>query len=162
MGLLGRTILKEIVSGAFLGTLLFTFVLFLQRVSLLFEQLVRGAASASATGYLFALILPFTLTFTVPLGVMVGVLIALSRMSSDGEITAMRAGGIASRKVMTPVILFATLGMMITGACSLWLTPWSIRETFRVLNQLAAAQMTADIQPRVFAEQLPQSRRWRW
>ena len=93
MGLLGRTILKEIVSGAFLGTLLFTFVLFLQRVSLLFEQLVRGAASASATGYLFALILPFTLTFTVPLGVMVGVLIALSRMSSDGEITAMRAGG---------------------------------------------------------------------
>ena len=155
MGLLGRTILKEIVSGALLGTLLFTFVLFLQRVSLLFEQLVRGAASASATGYLFALILPFTLTFTVPLGVMVGVLIALSRMSSDGEITAMRAGGIASRKVMTPVILFATLGMMVTGACSLWLTPWSIRETFRVLNQLAAAQMTADIQPRVFAEQFP-------
>ena len=155
MGLLGRTILKEIVSGSVLGTLLFTFVLFLQRVSLLFEQLVRGAASASATGYLFALILPFTLTFTIPLGVMVGVLIALSRMSSDGEITAMRAGGIASRKVMTPVVLFATFGMIVTGACSLWLTPWSIRETYRVLNQLAAAQMTADIQPRVFAEQFP-------
>ena len=67
----------------------------------------------------------------------------------------MRAGGIASRKVMTPVVLFATLGMIVTGACSLWLTPWSIRETYRVLNQLAAAQMTADIQPRVFAEQFP-------
>ena len=156
MGLLGRTILKEIISGAFLGTVLFTFVLFLQRVfSLLFEQLVRGAASPSTTGYLLALVLPFALTFTLPLGVLTGVLIALSRMSSDGEITAMRAGGIPSRRVLTPVILFSTFGMLLTAACSLWLTPWSIRETYRVLNQLASAQMTAEIQRGVFAEQFP-------
>ena len=155
MGLLGRSILREIISGAFLGTVLFTFVLFLQRVNLLFEQLVRGSASISTVGYLLLLIIPFTLTFTLPLGVLAGVLIALSRMSSDGEITAMRAAGIPSRKVLTPVILFSVFGMLLTAACSLWLTPWSIRETYRVLNQLAAAQMTADIQGGVFAEQFP-------
>ena len=115
MGLLGRSILREIISGAFLGTVLFTFVLFLQRVNLLFEQLVRGSASISTVGYLLMLIIPFTLTFTLPLGVLAGVLIALSRMSSDGEITAMRAAGIPSRKVLTPVILFSVFGMFFDG-----------------------------------------------
>ncbi len=155
MGLLGRSILREIISGSFLGTLLFTFVLFLRQVNILFEQLVRGSASAPTVGYLLLLILPFALTFTLPLGVLAGVLIALSRMSSDGEITAMRAAGIPSRRVLTPVILFSVFGMLLTAACSLWLTPWSIRETYRVLNQLAAAQMTAEIQGGVFAEQFP-------
>ena len=45
--------------------------------------------------------------------------------------------------------------MMITGAMSMWLTPLSIRETYKLLNKLIAAQLTAEIQPRVFAEQFP-------
>jgi lipopolysaccharide export LptBFGC system permease protein LptF len=37
----------------------------------------------------------------------------------------------------------------------LWLTPWSIRERYRVENQLIAGQLTADVQARVFEEQFP-------
>lgn len=155
MGLLGRSIFREVVAGAGLGTLLFSFVLFLQRISLLFEQLVRGAASGWTVGYLFLLVVPFTLMMTLPVGVLVGVLIGLSRMSSDGEIIAMRAAGVPGRRVLWPVMTFAILGSLVTGACSLYLTPYSIRETVRVLNQIIADQMTAEIQPRVFAEQFP-------
>ncbi len=46
--------------------------------------------------------------------------------------------------------------MLVTAAASLWLTPWSIGERFRIANQLAASQLTADVQPRVFAEQFPE------
>src|SRR5262249_57042673 len=84
--LLARSIFREVASNALLGTVLFTFVLFLQRVGKLFEILVRSSAPPSTVGYLFGLAIPFTLTFTVPFGVLVGVLIALSRMSSDGDI----------------------------------------------------------------------------
>ena len=94
MGLLSRSIFREIVAGAGLGTLLFSFVLFLQRISLLSEQLVRGSATAATVGYIFLLALPFTLMMSVPVGLLVGVLIGLSRMSSDGEIIAMRAAGV--------------------------------------------------------------------
>src|SRR5207237_8953922 len=93
MFLLSRASFREVFSSALLGTILFTFVLFLQRVGRLFEILVRSSAPPKTVGYLFALAIPFTLTFTVPLGVLVGVLIALSRMSRNGEITAMRAAG---------------------------------------------------------------------
>ncbi len=155
MGLLSRSIFREVLAGAGLGTLLFSFVLFLQRISLLFEQLVRGAASSSTVGYLFLLVMPFTLMMTLPVGVLVGVLIGLSRMSSDGEIIAMRAAGVPGRKVLGPVMVFAVIGTLLTAACSLYLTPYSIRETVRILNQIIADQMTAEIQPRVFAEQFP-------
>ena len=155
MGLLSRAIFREVTSSALLGTVLFTFVLFLQRVGKLFEILVRSSAPPKTVGYLFSLAIPFTLTFTVPLGVLVGVLIALSRMSSDGEITAMRAAGVASRKVIAPVLTFATLATLITATASLWLTPYSTTKTYKILNQLVAAELTAEVQPRVFEEQFP-------
>src|SRR5712692_9155464 len=153
--LISRSIFREVTSSALLGTLLFTFVLFLQRVGRLFEILVRSSAPPPTVAYLFGLAIPFTLTFTVPLGVLVGVLIALSRMSSDGEVTAMRAAGVPSRKVMAPVLLFATLATLVTASASLWLTPYSTWKTYRILNQLVAAELTAEVQPRVFEEQFP-------
>jgi LPS export ABC transporter permease LptF/LPS export ABC transporter permease LptG len=155
MGILSRAVFREIFSSAFLGTVLFTFVLFLQRAGKSFELLVRSSATLSTVGYLFALILPFTLTFTLPVGALVGILIALSRMSSDGEIIGMRAAGVPSRRVVTPVLGVAVFFTLITAACSLWLTPWSIRQTYRLLNRLAAEELTAEVQPRVFEEQFP-------
>ena len=95
------------------------------------------------------------LTFTIPVGVLVGTLIALSRMSADAEVTAMRASGLSSRRLLRPVLGFALAGTMITAAMSTWLTPFSIRQTYKVLNKLIAAQLTAEIQERVFAEQFP-------
>lgn len=155
MGLLARSVFREITAGAVVGTMLFTFVLFLERTRLLFEPLVRGSATPSTVGYLCLLVLPFVLMFTIPVGVLVGVLIGLSRMSSDGEIIALRAAGVSTRRLMAPVVVFAMFGVGVTAACSIWINPWAVRETVRVLNQLAADQMTAEIQPRVFAEQFP-------
>ncbi|HTB20890.1 MAG TPA: LptF/LptG family permease, partial [Bryobacteraceae bacterium] len=155
MGLLFRAIFREVAKSAIFGAALFTFVLFLQRVGKLFEILVRSSASVGTVAHLFALAIPFTLSFTMPLGVLVGVLIALSRMSSDGEIVAMRAAGVPSRKVIAPVLLFATFAMLVTFTASLWLTPYATWRTFKVLNRLSAAELTSEVQPQVFNEDFP-------
>src|ERR1700680_1081728 len=151
MGLLFRAIFREVASSAVLGAILFTFVLFLQRVGKLFEILVRSTAPPATVAHLFALAIPFTFTFTLPFGVLVGILIALGRMSSDGEITAMRAAGVPSRKVIAPVMTFALLMTMLAGMASVWWTPAAQIETYRMLNRIAAEQLTAEIQPHVFA-----------
>jgi LPS export ABC transporter permease LptF/LPS export ABC transporter permease LptG len=155
MGLLFRAIFREVSKSAIFGAALFTFVLFLQRVGKLFEILVRSSASPSTVAHLFVLAIPFTLSFTMPLGVLVGVLIALSRMSADGEIIAMRAAGVPSRKVIPPVLLVATLAMLITFTASLWLTPYAAWKTYKVLNLLSAAELTSEVQPQVFNEDFP-------
>ena len=155
MGLLSRTVFRETLSATLLGILLFTFVLFLKGADRLFELLVRSSADPATVAYLFALVLPPILVFTVPIGILAGLLVCLGRMSTDGEITAMRAAGLPGRRVAPPVLALALLAALGTACCSLWLSPWSYRETNRIAQGLAAQQLTADIAPRVFQEQFP-------
>jgi LPS export ABC transporter permease LptF/LPS export ABC transporter permease LptG len=155
MGILSRTIFREIASSAVLGAILFVFVLFLQKAGQLFSILVSSATTPEMVGYLFLLLLPATMPLTLPLGTLVGTLIGLSRMSSDGEITALRAAGVSARRVTLPVGAFACVAMCLTAYCSLYLTPWCNQEMVRVINQLGAAQLTAELQPRVFDESFP-------
>src|SRR6266403_2989908 len=119
MRLLGRTIFREIFVSAILGAVLFTFVLFLQRARPLFDFLVRTSGTPSTVAYLFSLVLPQALPFTIPLGVLAGTLITLSRMSSDGEITAMRAAGVPGRRVVPAILGFGFLSMAVAAASSL-------------------------------------------
>ncbi len=93
-----RYTFREITSSTLLGILLSTFVIFLQGSGKIFELLVRSSAKPKVAAYVFALTLPKLLPLTIPFGVLVGILIGLGRMSADGEITAMRAAGIPSRR----------------------------------------------------------------
>ncbi|MGA3186819.1 MAG: LptF/LptG family permease [Bryobacteraceae bacterium] len=155
MRLITRTIFREIFVTAMLGAAMFTFVLFLQQAGKLFEFLVRTSGPPKTVAYMFALVLPAMLPFAIPLGVLIGTLITLSRMSTDGEITAMRAAGVPGRRVVPAILLFGFLAMCCAAAASLWLTPWSIREEIRIKNILIASELTADVQARVFEEQFP-------
>jgi LPS export ABC transporter permease LptF/LPS export ABC transporter permease LptG len=157
MRLLSRTLFLEILASAALGCILFTLVLFLDLTRPLFAFLVRDSGSPRRVAELFALVLPQALPYSIPLGVLVATLITLSRMSSDGEITAMRAAGVSGRRVAPPILAFGFLMMLVAAAASLWLTPWSIRERIKIQNQLISGQLTAEVQARVFQEQFPNS-----
>ncbi|HEY7212160.1 MAG TPA: LptF/LptG family permease [Bryobacteraceae bacterium] len=155
MPILSRAIFKEISASALLGTFLFIFVLFLRTIERLSSLLVRMSAPAPVIGKLLLYALPSTLPFALPLGVLVGVLIGLSRMSADSEITAMRASGISSASVLRPVLLFSFSALVITALCSLWLTPLSLHLESKVARNFAAAQLTGNIESRIFDEQFP-------
>ena len=156
MRLLGRYIFREILASAVLGTLLATFIIFLRAADKLFAVLV-GANNASVSTVVELLLwaMPPVLPLTIPFGVLVGILIGLGRMAADGEITAMRAAGVSSRKVIAPVVLFAALGMSVAALASLRLTPLAYRRTTDIVNELLQGQVSAAIEPRVFNESFP-------
>jgi LPS export ABC transporter permease LptG/LPS export ABC transporter permease LptF len=138
-----------------LGCVLFTSVLFLESSRKLFEFVASNSGPAATIAYLFALVLPQSLPFTIPLGVLLGTLVTLSRKSADGEITAMRASGVPGWRVTPAVLAFAVLGLLVAASASIFLKPWSIRDSYRVRNDLVANKLTAEIQPRVFEERFP-------
>ncbi len=155
MRILSRAIFREVFASAFLGTLLFIFVLFLRTIERLSSLLVKTSAPPPVIAKLLLYALPSTLPFALPLGVLVGVLIGLSRMSADSEITAMRAAGISSATVVRPVLLFSFLALTMTALASLWLTPLSLHLESKVARNFAAAQLTGNIESRIFDEQFP-------
>src|SRR6185436_2216336 len=107
--------------------------------------------------YILVLATPPLLPMTIPFGVLVGILIGLGRMSSDGEITAMRAAGISSRLVVAPVLAIAFLATLCAGYSSIRLSPIAWRQTIQIFKKLSASQLTAEIKPRIFEEQFPKT-----
>ena len=107
MRILDRYIVHEIFRHAFLGLIVFTFVLFVPQLVQLMELLVRHSGSGAQIAKLFLYIFPGVLIFTIPMAVLVGVLLGLGRMSADSEIIALSALGVSRQRMLVPVAVSA-------------------------------------------------------
>ncbi len=160
MGILHRYILREVAAASLTGTLLLTIVLFLQRVEPVMELLVGRGAPAAEMLWLFALTVPQAFPFTIPMGVVTGILVALGRLSGDNEVLAMAACGVPRRALVGPVALVATAGLVSCAATTLWLTPWSLREQMRSAETFRIRLAGTEVAPRVFIENYPDHVIW--
>jgi LPS export ABC transporter permease LptF/LPS export ABC transporter permease LptG len=155
MRLIDRYICRQLFSHAFLGLGIFTFVFFVPQLVRLMDLVVRHPGSWSTIGVLFLSTFPDILIFTLPMGVLVGVLIALGRLSADSELIAMSALGMGRNRLLVPVGILAAGATAITFLMTLWLGPLSVR-TFRTLeDRLRAGQASYQVAPRVFDERFP-------
>ncbi|HEY0785410.1 MAG TPA: LptF/LptG family permease, partial [Acidobacteriaceae bacterium] len=153
MRLLNRYILREIVSHALLGAALFTFVLFTRDLGHLLELIIRNTSSAGAVFKIFLFMLPNMFTVTIPMAVLVGVLLGLSRLAADSEITAMRASGIGVWSFVRIASVVAILGWGAGLANTLYLAPHAWASMLALEDQLKNAQASFEVQPRVFYEE---------
>ena len=155
MRIIDRYIFREILSHALLGLGIFTFVIFVPQLVQIMNVVARGTGDAHQIALLFFAAFPRVLTFSVPIGVLVGVLIGLGRMSADSELIAMNSAGIGLRRLLVPVGLLALLATGVTLCMTVWLGPASIH-TMRLLeDRLRSTQASFEIQPRIFNEQFP-------
>ncbi|HET7214078.1 MAG TPA: LPS export ABC transporter permease LptF [Terriglobia bacterium] len=155
MKILTRYIFKEMFAHCLLGLLVFTFVLYVRPLSHVLELVARRSLSPSQIAFLFVLPLPSILVMTIPMAILLGTLIGLSRMAGDSEIIAIRATGIGKGQFVRPVLLFALCGWALTSWMSLFLSPAALRSLEASEASLAATQASYEIQPRVFIEQFP-------
>jgi len=152
MRILTRYILKEVLSHAAIGGAIFTFVLFIRYLPHLLEMIVRNSASLGSIVEIVLFTLPDMLTVTIPMAVLVGILLGLSRLASDSEITAMRASGIGVWSFVRVVSVVAVAGWVISMLNTMVLAPWSASAMRHLEDSLANAQASYEVQPRVFYE----------
>jgi LPS export ABC transporter permease LptF/LPS export ABC transporter permease LptG len=156
MRILTRYILREVTSHALIGVAVFTFVLFTKDLGQLLELVVRNSAPLPSVAEIFLYILPVTLTISLPAGVLVGILIGLSRLAADSEITAMRASGIGVWTFLRVISIFAFAAWILALANGVYLAPQAQAAMARLQDRLKASQVSFEVQPRVFYEGFPQ------
>src|SRR5258706_3032930 len=117
MRILTRYILGEVVSHALIGAAVFTFVLFTRDLGRILELVVRNSAPLPSVAQVFFFTVPVALTYTIPMGVLVGILIGLSRLAADREITAMRASGIGVLTLLR-ILLVLVAGAWLLAPCN--------------------------------------------
>ncbi len=152
MRIFTRYILREVTGYALLGGVLFTFILFMRYLLPLMELFVRGVASPSDLVRLVAFLMPTFLTVTIPMAVLIGILLGLSRLAADSEITAMRASGVGILSFVRIVSIFALLSWVAGLANSLYVAPKAAQALLQYEEQAKTSQATVQVQPRVFYE----------
>ncbi len=152
MRIFTRYILREVVSHALLGGVLFTFVLFMRDLGHILELVVRDSASFTDVLRIFAYLLPNFLIVTIPMAVLVGILLGLSRLAADSEITAMRASGMGALDFVRIVSIVSGLAVALGLFNSLYLAPRSAAATLQLEESLKTTQASFEVQPRVFYE----------
>jgi LPS export ABC transporter permease LptG/LPS export ABC transporter permease LptF len=152
MRLLTRYILREISSHALLGGVLFTFVLFMRDLSKILELVVRNSAGVPDVLRLIAYTLPNAFTVTIPMAILVGILLGLSRLAADSEIVAMRASGMGALSFVRIVSILSLVGLALGLINSIVLAPKAATSLLQLENSLKSAQASFEVQPRVFYE----------
>src|ERR1035441_5538358 len=155
MRILTRYILREVVSHALIGAAVFTFVLFTRDLGRILELVVRNSAPLPSVAEVFFFTVPVALTYTIPMGVLVGILIGLSRLAADSEITAMRASGLGVWTFLRVISIFVVVAWLLALGNSVYIAPRSLAALGQLQDNLKSSQASFEVQPRVFYEGFP-------
>ncbi len=148
-------LLRELGSPFFLGLLIFTFVLLMQWVLDLIEMVISKGVNVTTVLELIVYIMPSFLVLTLPMGVLVATLTAFGRLSTDSEITAMKASGISFYTLYMPVFLFSFGVAATTFFLYADALPWG-NHRFRVaLYELARTKAVVGLKEHVFDTAFP-------
>jgi lipopolysaccharide export system permease protein len=102
--IVSKYVLKEHIGPFTFASTALTSLMLLQYIARRFGDLVGKGLPWRVIGEFFMLSIPFTVAMTLPMAVLVAVLYAFSRLASENEITALKAGGVSMRQLVVPVL----------------------------------------------------------
>ena len=151
MRILNRYISGEILSHALIGGVIFTFILFMKELPRILEMVVHNSSTLVSVVEVILFMMPNFFMITIPMAVLVGVLLGLSRLAADSEIIAMRASGLGIGYFVRVASIVAVGGTLLGLANSLYLAPRA-NQAILMMDKALAMQASYEIEPRVFDE----------
>lgn len=131
-------LLREIALYSAIGLLAVGAVLLTQNLLRQLEDLAALGAHFGDVVAVFLCLLAILGAYAVPVAFLFGVLVAVGRLSSDGEITAMRSLGVSLGQLSIPCLAFGVLVSAASFVLLYDLEPAARRELRSVLSRVAA------------------------
>ena len=115
MKTLPRHLLLDFIGPFLLALFVLTFILLMDKLFLMIDLLVRKGIGVGTVGELILLSLPFTMSVSTPLSMLIAAVMSYGRASQDNEIAAIRTAGIQVFRVFIPVLIagVALAGLMV-------------------------------------------------
>jgi lipopolysaccharide export system permease protein len=151
--ILDRYLLRALIVPFAMGLGVFTSILLIVRILKLVELVVNRGVPIGQILLLFSYILPAFLEVTVPMALLLAILVAFGRLSSDSELIALRAAGISLYRLLIPVAGFALGIAMLTLGLSMYARPWGNSLLRTGLYDVIRTRAVAGIKPRIFNDE---------
>jgi len=156
MNLIHRHIFLNVVltCGASVG--LFGFVLMLgNALKDVLPLVLAGQLAPDSFLRLIVLLVPFVISYALPMGMLTGILLVLGRMSSDREITALRASGLSVAWLSAPILFFALIGVVVAAKINFQYMPTTRLAYQREMVDAVRQNPLNFIVPRTFIRDFP-------
>ena len=150
IGIINFYLFRETLINFGICILIFTFTVLTSQVFKLTEMVINKGFGLLETFKFIAYLVPSLLIFIIPMGLLLGILITLGRMSADGEVIAFKASGISLFQILQPILTVSFIAFLITNLFTLYLSPkanWSLK---RLVFTVAKTKATVGIKERIF------------
>lgn len=105
MRILRNYIIKEFFHSFLLSIVVFTFAFLIGNIIQIANLVINKGVSIISVLKLLFFMIPWLLSFTFPMASLTSVILMFGRLSSDGELTAMKASGISLYRIAFPIIM---------------------------------------------------------
>lgn len=156
MKILDRYVLREHIGPFFFAVTSLTSLMLLQYIARSLGNLVGKGLGWQVILEFMLLSIPFTVAMSLPMGVLVSVLYAFSRLGSENEITALKAGGVSTRSLMNTVLVSATLLALGMVAFNDQVMPWTNHRLATLQLNIAVTKPTFALREQIINEVQPE------
>ncbi len=150
--IIDRYVIRETVAPFFLALVVFTFILQIPPLMDAAKELLEKGVDGWTIVRILATLIPQALGITIPMGLLVGLLIGLGRLSGDREAVALQACGVSLVRLLRPIAVVAIVGWAITMYVMLDMIPAGNRRYQEILHDIVTAKVETEVKPRVFFE----------
>ena len=151
-----KLLYHAIIPPFLIALVVLTFVVAVHELSTLSELLITRDVSMRIILASMSAILPGILIFSLPLSYLIGILIGLTGLSGESQITALRACGVPLHKLLQPILLLGVIVGFATAVLSLVILPQTNDTLRSVKDRISLTTLaTSQIKPRVFNEDFP-------
>jgi lipopolysaccharide export system permease protein len=152
VSILSRYVVKEILSHLF-GVLSVVLGIFLiRRIGVLVDDTAGASVSTGTILHLLGLRTLMALPSLLPVVLYLSVLLGLSRLYRDHEMTALIACGVAPGRVRAAVAAFGVTTAAVVGVLSFYVRPWAAMDFETLRHRAVAAVEMGSMSPGRFYE----------
>ena len=101
-------VLRHVLLVFIVCLVIFTFVLFVGNMLKIIELISQGISGMVIMKFLLYLV-PFMLSYSIPMSILTAVLLSFAKLSAENEITAIRASGINLFSLILPIIILGII-----------------------------------------------------
>ena len=148
--LIERYVVSAILPYFLFSLILLTCTLLTQQTMRFAELLGDARTPLSLALEVWLGLLPNLLVFTIPMAMLVGTATGISRMVGDGELVSLRAAGLGTVRILTPVLAFALMVSGLMFYLSFSLAPASARGLRDATIRAALFKLESPVEPRQF------------
>ena len=148
--ILYRYLILEILSPFGVSLLGFTSIVFLGRMMKVTQMIVVKGVGLIDVLKTCAFLLPYLLVFTLPMAATVGILLAMTRLTVDQEMIAMKTAGLSYGQLLPPILGFSLAVGLVTLGLTVFASPWGQQATKDLLKDVVKRRADLGIKDQTF------------